>query len=233
MSEKKDEILKFLQENSNPKNKEGMARFGINTEKAFGISMPLLREAAKHYKKDHFLALELWQSGYHEARILAGLIDDHLKCTSEQMEQWVLGFNSWDVCDQVCMNLFWKTEFAWDKVREWAEREEEFVRRASFALMAVLAVKVKKTDEIEFLALFPLIEKYSTDKRNFVKKAVNWALRQIGKRNRKLHPFALELAEKLMKSDDRTARWIGTDAYKELISEGVAKTLDRRDKKPK
>lgn len=233
MSEKLDSIIRYLESMSNSKSKEGMAHYGINAAQAWGIAVPVLRQLAKQYRKDHELALELWESGYHEARILASMVDDPLKCTSSQMEQWVVKFDSWDVCDQVCMNLFYKTGLEWQKIKEWAERDEEFVRRASFALMAVLALHAKNTDDKVFIDLLSIIEKHSTDNRNFVKKAVNWALRQIGKKNRNLHSHALLLSEKLMNSENKTSRWIGSDAYRELNSEAALSTLDRRDKKHK
>jgi 3-methyladenine DNA glycosylase AlkD len=231
MSSSSNEILAYLAKNGNEKAKQGMSRFGIQTEKAFGISIPVLRELARKHKKDHALALELWASGYHEARILASMVDDPKLCTEAQMEAWVVEFNSWDLCDQTCFGLFARSAFGMKKVFEWGHREEEYVRRAGFALMAAYALSAHKTKDEELLAFMPLIEQYSTDNRNFVRKAVNWALRQIGKRNWSLHKPAVAMAEKLMNSGDKTARWIGKDAYRELTGEGVKKTLERRNKK--
>jgi 3-methyladenine DNA glycosylase AlkD len=193
------DIIKLLKSHSNPKNVAGMARFGINSKNTLGISMPFLRNLGKKIGKDHNLALKLWQSKIHEAMILAVLIDDPKLVTEKQMDSWVKDFDSWDVCDQACLNLFDKTEFAWDKVIEWSKRKEEFVKRAGFALMAVLAVHDKKAKDEQFIKLFPIIKRESTDERNFVKKAVNWALRQIGKRNANLNKQALKIAEEILK----------------------------------
>ena len=165
---------------------------------ALGISIPHLRKTAKEIGKDHKLASELWNSGIHEVRILATMIDDPTKVTKSQMNKWVKDFNSWDLCDQCCNNLFGKTPFAIEKSFEWVERKEEFVRRAGFVLMAVLAVHNKKMSDEEFIAYFPIIEQHSVDERNFVKKAVNWALRQIGKRNINLNKEAILLCKKLL-----------------------------------
>jgi len=229
MKETQD-ILNFLQEHSNPANVKGMARFGIATGQAFGVPLPALRQQAKLYKNNHALALELWQSGYHEARIMATMIDDCKKVTEAQMEQWVRNFDSWDVCDQCCSNLFDKTSFAIQKSIEWSTRPEEFVKRAGFTMMACLAVHAKKMNDNEFLKYLPLIVRESTDNRNFVRKAVNWALRQIGKRSTMLHREALAVAQKMMLSENKTARWIGTDAGKELQNEKIINRIKSKEK---
>jgi 3-methyladenine DNA glycosylase AlkD len=197
-------------------NRAGMARFGINTDDAFGVSMTTLRPLARRHRRDHDLALALWKTGKHEARILAALIDDPKEVTPEQMDEWTADFDSWDLCDQACMKLFAATPFVARKAKQWAKDEREFVRRAAFALIAGYTVHAKKAPDEEFLPFLDLIERHADDGRNFVKKAVNWALRQIGKRSPTLHKPALRLAEKLAASDDRTARWIGRDAVKEL-----------------
>ncbi len=209
-------ILKQLKDMANPEAVAGMARFGINPENTYGISIPNLRRMAKEIGKDHRLAQQLWNSGIHEARILGGMIDEPEKVTKEQMERWVKGFDSWDVCDQVCMNLFEKTEFAYKKAVEWSKRKEEFVKRAGFVMMARLAVSDKKAEDEKFLKFFPLIKRESTDNRNFVKKAVNWALRQIGKRNLNLKSAAIKTAEEIQKIDSKSAKWIASDTIKEL-----------------
>jgi 3-methyladenine DNA glycosylase AlkD len=209
-------IIKKLKSLSNPKNVEGMARYGISSHKTLGVSMPELRKIAKETGRNHKLALELWETGYHEARILASLIDEPQEVKPSQMNSWVKDFDSWDVCDQCCSNLFDKTPFAYEKVFEWNKSKEEFVKRAAFALIAVLAVHDKKAEDSSFIKFFPLIKKSSTDERNFVKKAVNWALRQIGKRNMKLNKEAIKLAKEILKIDDRTAKWIASDAIREL-----------------
>jgi 3-methyladenine DNA glycosylase AlkD len=217
----KTEIINYLKSLSNEQNKEGQARFGINTEKSFGINIPVLRNLAKQYKKQHELALQLWSTGYHEARILAVFIDDYRQVTEQQMEAWAADFNSWDLCDQCCGNLFDKTPFTYDKATAWAAREEEFVRRAGFTLMATLAVHDKKAPDEKFFHFFSLIEQFAFDERNFVKKAVNWALRQMGKRSLVLHKKATATAEKLLLQKHKSARWIATDALRELDSEKV------------
>jgi 3-methyladenine DNA glycosylase AlkD len=216
-------ILKKLKLLSNPKNTEGMARFGINTENALGVSIPFLRGLAKKIGKNHKLAQDLWNSGVHEARILASIIDDFKLVTEKQMEKWVKEFNSWDVCDQVCMNLFDKTPFAVKKVKIWTKSSQEFVKRAGFALMASLAIHDKKMKDRQFVEFFALIEKESKDERNFVKKAVNWALRQIGKRNKKLNKEAVRVAKKIQKMNSGSAKWIANNALRELQSDAVRK----------
>ena len=218
-----DEIIKKLKSLSSPKNVEGMARFGINSKNTLGVSMPNVRKIAKEIGKDHKLAERLWNSKIHEARILASLVDEPEKISEKQMEKWVYDFDSWDVCDQICSNLFDKTEFAYKKVFEWSERKEEFVKRAGFVLMATMSVHDKKMRDSEFQKFFPLIKKYSTDERNFVKKAVNWALRQIGKRNINLNKKAINLAKEIQEIDSKTAKWIARDALCELENEKIKK----------
>jgi len=218
---KKTEILSILQQNANPQNVAGMARFGINPKGTLGISIPTLRNLAKRFKLDHELAHQLWASGIHEAKILASMIDDPKKVTKEQMDEWVVQFDSWDVCDQVCMNLFDKTPYAYLKAAEWCEREEEFVKRAGFALMASLAFHDKNAPDESFEAFFPLILKHANDERNYVKKAVNWALRQIGKRNRQLRQKAIEVAQQMANLDSKAARWNAKDALQELSQKNL------------
>jgi len=210
------EIIKHLKKNSSPKDRAGMARFGIDTKYALGVKIPVLRALAKKIGKNHKLAQNLWKTKIHEARILASMIDEPEKVTESQMEQWVKCFNSWDICDQTCMNLFDKTKYAWGKTAEWPKRKEEFVKRAGFALMASLAFHNKKTGDSEFIKFFPIIKKYSDDDRNFVKKSVNWALRQTGKRNKNLKKYALKTAEEILKNRHKSAQWIAKDAIREL-----------------
>ena len=222
------QILSRLKKLANPKNVEGMARYGINSEKAFGVSVPTLRSIAKEAGRDHRLAAELWKSGYHEARIIAPLVDEPARVTEKQMERWVRDIDSWDVCDLCCNNLFRKTEFAHAKAQEWTSRDEEFVRRAGFVMMAALAVHDKKAPDSRFTRYLPAIRRGATDERNLVKKAVNWALRQIGKRNLTLNRKAIEAAEKIATLDSRAARWIAADALRELRSEKVRGQLLRK-----
>jgi 3-methyladenine DNA glycosylase AlkD len=211
-----DEIIKKIMSSYNQKNVEGMTRFGINPKNTYGMSIPSLRGLAKEIGKDHALAQRLWSSKIHEARLLAGFIDDPKLVTKKQMDSWVKDFDSWDVCDQVCSNLFDRTPFAYKKAFEWSKRKEEFVKRAGFVLMACLAVHDKKADDSEFLKFLPIIKRESTDERNFVRKAVNWALRQIGKRNRNLRREAIRTAKEIRKIDSSSARWIAGDAIREL-----------------
>jgi len=220
-----EEVLQRLRSLSNPAAVAGMARYGINTENAYGISLYALRPMAKEIGKDHTSAQQLWASGIHEARILASMVDEPIKVTEEQMERWVKDFDSWDVCDQVCSNLFNKTAIAYDKAIQWSSREEEFVKRAAFALMAALAVHDKKAPDEAFERFLPLIKEQSLDDRNYVRKAVNWALRQIGKRNRTLNGAAIRLAREIREIDSRAARWIASDALRELTSEKVQRKL--------
>jgi 3-methyladenine DNA glycosylase AlkD len=209
-------VISILKKHANPKNAAGMARFGINPKNTLGITIPFLRSLAKKIGKDHKLAGQLWKSKIHEARLLAGFIDDHKLVTVKQMDRWAKGFDSWDICDQVCSNLFDKTPCAYQKAKQWAKDKKEFVRRAGFVMMAALSVHDKKGPDKNFLPFFPLIEKYSSDERNFVRKAVNWALRQIGKSRPGLRSKAAALAKKLAESPSPTARWIGKDALREL-----------------
>lgn len=226
MSER-DSIIKDLKSLGNDSNVAGMARFGINTVNTLGISMPVLRQMAKAHRKKHGLAHELWQSGIHEARILACLIDDPRRVTQSQMDRWTTDFDSWDICDQVCSNLWEKTSFAYDKALEWSCRDEEFVKRAGFVLMARLAVGKKDIPEHKLAELLPEIIRGSTDGRNFVKKAVNWALRQIGKKSTYLHSLAINTAGEISALSHPVARWIAADALRELKNPMVIERLHR------
>jgi 3-methyladenine DNA glycosylase AlkD len=224
-----EDILRKLRALSNPKAVEVMARFGINPEKTFGVSIPNLRRMAKEIGKNHFLAQQLWFSGIHEARILASMIDDPNQVTGKQMDSWIKDFNSWDVCDQCCMNLFSKISMAWEKAIEWTKHKKEFEKRAGFVLMACLAWYDKKSPDKKFLVFLPVIKREANDDRNYVKKAVNWALRNIGKRNLNLNKKAIETAKEIQKMDSRSARWVASDAIRELTSEAVQRDC-KRDK---
>ena len=226
----KEQVLEILRENARPGELAGMARYGMTTENRLGVSVPVMREIAKQIKKNHDLALQLWESRIAEARIVAALIANPDELTELQMESWVKDFNSWDVCDQVCMNLFDKTPLAWKKVQDWSQREEEYVKRAAFALIACLAWHDKQAPDKKFLEMLPIIKNGATDPRNFVKKAVNWALRHIGKRNRNLNQAALKMAYEIKKIDAKPARWIAADAIRELESEAVQKRLSTKNK---
>ena len=219
-----EEILSRLHALANPVNVEGMKRYGINTHNTLGISIYILRPIAKEIGRDHSLAQQLWASGIHEARILASYIDDPQQVTPEQIDHWAADFDSWDVCDQVC-ELFSMTPYAYQKVFEWSERSEEFVKRTAFALIAELAAHDKKAPNEKFEQFLPLIVRESTDERNFVKKAVNWALRNIGKRNRYLNGQAIDTARQIQQINAKAARWNASDALRELTSEKVQARL--------
>src|SRR3989441_100508 len=208
-----------------PKAVERMARFGIQSSNSFGVSVPKLRTLAREVGRDHLLALKLWETGLHDARLLASMVDDPEQVTIDQMDKWVGDFDSWDVVDGSCGNLFDKTPFAVVKAREWCKREEEFVKRAGFVLMAELAVHDKHAKDKLFLDFLPLIIAGSSDRRNFVKKAVNWALRQIGKRNLKLNKAAVATALKMQKIESGSAKWVASDALRELKSPQVQERL--------
>jgi 3-methyladenine DNA glycosylase AlkD len=224
-----DELAGMASEES----RAGMARYGIKTDDAFGVSVYELRRVAKGYRRDHDLALALWETGNHEARVLASMVDDPAEVTEAQMEAWAADFDSWDVCDQVTSNLFDKTPYAYDKVAEWSAGEDEWVKRAAFATAAALAVQDKKAADERFVPILALIRREAGDDRNFVRKAVNWALRNIGKRNAALHAAAIETAEAILAAAEaraavdrrdpaaRSGRWIARDALRELRSERV------------
>lgn len=222
------EVIRRLKAVSVPADLEGMARFGINTKRALGVSIPKLRGLAREIGTDHALAAALWRTRVHEARILAGLVDDPARVTDAQMERWARGFDSWDVCDLMCGNLFDQTAHAWAKAVEWSARDEEFVKRAGFVLMAALSVHDKKAPDAKFRRFFPIIRREAGDERNFVKKAVNWALRQIGKRNAALNRDAVRCGESVAKQGSRSARWIAADALRELRSEGVRRRIEAK-----
>jgi 3-methyladenine DNA glycosylase AlkD len=221
------DILDRLNALGSERNRAGMARFGIRTERALGISVTDLRKVAREVGHDHALALALWETDIHEARIMASIVDDPKAVTEEQMERWVADFDSWDLCDQCCGNLFAKTPFAFRKAEEWTGREAEFEKRAGFALMAALAVHGKKASDADYLPFLEIIKREATDERNFVKKAVNWALRQIGKRDEWLNRAAIETAREIAALPSRPARWIAADALRELTGEAVQKRMSR------
>ena len=218
-------ILRQLRSRAKPANVAGMNRFGMTTKKRLGISMPELRRIAKQTGTDHTAAMRLWKTGIPEARIVASMIADPALMTSNEMDRWAADLDSWDVCDQVCMNLFEKTRFASEKITESSRREEEFVKRAAFALIACLAWHDKELPDRKFIRSLKIIKRASTDDRNFVKKAVNWALRGIGKRNLRLNRMAIKTAHEIRALDSRASRWIAADAIRELESPGIRKRL--------
>ncbi len=220
-----EDVVERLRSLGDPRAVEGLARFGVHGAKALGVSAPNLRRLAREIGKDHALAGRLWKTGVHDAKILAALIDDPAQVTPRQMERWAADFDSWAVCDAACCCLFDKTPHAWDKAIEWTGREPEYVKRAGFVLMAALAVHDKKAPDERFEVFFPYIIKHATDERHFVKKAVNWALRQIGKRNWRLNRLAVPTAKEIREIDSKAARWIASDALRELTSDAVQARL--------
>jgi len=221
------DVLDKLQSKAQPEQLKGMAKYGMTVEQRLGVSVPDMRKLAKEIGRDHKLALDLWRTGIAEARIVAAMVGDPAKLTEEQMEDWVKGINSWDVCDQVCMNLFEKNQLAWKKIVDWSEREEEFVKRTAFSLIACLAWHDKQASDEKFIELLPVIIRGATDERNFVKKAVNWALRNIGKRNLNLNEAAIDAAKEIKRLDSKAARWVAADAIRELESDAIQSRLRR------
>ena len=220
-------VLARLRVEGNPAAVAGMARFGIATAKAFGLTTPQLRKIAREIGKDHDLANQLWKSQIHEGRHLAVMVERPELVTEAQMERWARDFDSWDIVDSCCRYLFLYTPFAWKKAVEWSRREEEFEKRAAFSLMAYLAVHDKQARDEKFVSLLKLIQRQATDERNFVKKAVNWALRQIGKRNRALNEQAIMTARAIQSLESKAARWVASDALRELTSTAVQRKLAR------
>ena len=210
------------------RNVQGMARFGIRAKIVYGVAKPKMDALARRIGKDHQLALELWASGVHDARILAGLIDLPRKVSSAQMEGWVRDFDNWDVCDGTCCHLFVFAASAWKKAIAWSRRDHEFVKRAGFALMAYLAYRDKQATDAQFRRLLPLIERAAYDNRDFVRKAVNWALRNIGKRNLRLNREATRAAARIRRQGSPAARWIAADALRELQGAAVQARLRRK-----
>ncbi len=211
--------------------RDGMARYAIPSDKAFGVPVGVLRKLAKKLGPDHDLATALWDSGWYEARMLACFVDEVERVTPAQMDRWCSDFDNWAICDTACFHLFDHTPHAFGRVKVWAKRKGEFARRAAFALLASLALHDKASPDAPFLACFPLIEAAATDERNFVKKAVSWALRGIGARNPSLHASALELARRLAASEETTTRWIGKDTLRDLSRPLLAKRFAAKKKR--
>jgi 3-methyladenine DNA glycosylase AlkD len=224
-------VLKLLERKGSKATREGMARYAIVAPDAFGVTMGTLRQIAKRIGPNHELALALWATGWYEARMLATLIDDPQQVTSAQMDRWRRDFDNWAICDTACFALFDRTPHAWRKVEPWSKHRGEFQKRAAFALLASLALHRKEADDAAFRKFLPLVERASTDERNFVKKGVSWALRGIGQRSPALNAAAISLAKRLAASPDATARWLGKDALRELAGATVAKRLRRASRR--
>jgi 3-methyladenine DNA glycosylase AlkD len=223
-------MLERIRALGSPRGVEGMRRFGIVAAKAYGLSAPQMHRLAREAGRDHALAEALWRSGVHDARHIAAMVADPELVTEELVERWARDFASWDVVDTCCCYLFCRTRFGWRKAEEWSSRQEEFVKRAAFSMMAYLAVHDKSARDQDFLRLLPIIEREAGDERNFVRKAVNWALRQIGKRNLRLNRRAIAAGERIRRHDSRAAKWIAADALRELRSDAVQKRLRAREK---
>jgi 3-methyladenine DNA glycosylase AlkD len=224
-----DRALAELRRLGKKKNVEGMARFGIVAKNVYGVAKPKMDELARRIGKDHELALELWNTEVHDARILAGMIDEPERVTAAQMNRWVRNFDNWDVCDGTCCHLFVFAAPAWDRAREWTKHSAEFEKRAGFALFAYLAYRDKTATDAQYKKVLPILLREAHDDRNFVRKAVNWALRNIGKRNLNLNRAAIQTGECMKRMNSRAARWIAADALRELRSEAVQARL-RREK---
>jgi 3-methyladenine DNA glycosylase AlkD len=223
-----ESVLGWLERTGTKATREGMARYAIPSDKAFGVSVGRLRQYAKRVGRSHELAAALWDTDRYEARMLSAFVEDPALVTPAQMDRWCRNFDNWAICDTVCLHLFARTPRAWRKARQWATAKPEFVKRAGFALMASLVAHDKAASDDAFLACLPLIEEGAQDGRNFVKKAVNWALRSIGKRTPSLNAAAIVVAKRLADSDTAAARWVGKHALRELAGPAVRERLARR-----
>ena len=227
------QIIKKLEKMANPEAAKGMESYGITNMKVLGVKVPDLRKIARELGKNHELAMKLWAENIRETRIIASIVDEPELVTEEQMDCWAEEFTNWEVCDQCCMNLFEKTPYAYKKCYEWSSSDGEFVKRAGFVMMARMAVSDKKADNDCFIPFFAIIRKEAHDKRNMVKKAINWALRQIGKRNLTLNKLAIETAEEIKAMDSPASRWVASDAIRELAGEAVQERLKMKEMKRK
>jgi 3-methyladenine DNA glycosylase AlkD len=230
-AEQVNEVLAWLERRGTRKTRDGMARYGIVAEKAFGVPVSGLQQLAKSLGRDHDLALGLWKTGWYEARMLTAFVDDPVQVTAAQMDRWAREFGNWAVCDTVCFHLFDRTPYAWKKVEQWSDRRDEFVKRGAFALLAGLALHDKQSGDDPFLRSFALIERAASDERNFVKKGVSWALRVVGRRNVVLNAAAVDVSRSLAEATDVAARWIGKGALRELTGPVVRRQLARPAKR--
>ena len=222
------EAVSWLKARGNPKFRDGLARYGLPTEKAFGVSVATIKQYARTLGRDHGLANALWKTGWTDARMLAAMVGEPDRVTPREMDTWCSDFDSWGIVDTVCFTLWDRSPHAWKKAKQWTTRKPEFEKRAGFVLMACLAAHDKTAKDAGFLEFLPLIEKGASDDRNFVKKGVSWALRHIGHRNAKLHAAAIRTARRLGASDDPTRRWVGKDAQRDLLRPAVVKKVRSR-----
>jgi 3-methyladenine DNA glycosylase AlkD len=228
ISSQANDVVAALKRLATKSTRDGMARYAIPNDKAFGVLMGDLQKLAKQVGRNHDLALALWKTGWYEARMITAFIDEPDRVTKAQMDRWCREFDNWAICDTLCFKLFDRTPYAWSKVVEWSGKKDEYVKRAAFALLASLAGHDKQATDQQFLDCLPLIEAAATDERNFVKKGVSWALRSLGRRNVVLNRAAVELAERLANSPDASARWIGRDALRDLNGRVAQKQLAAR-----
>ena len=219
------EALAWLERRGTKRNRDGMARYGIVATKVYGVSVATIQQLAKQLGRDHELAAALWETGWYEARMLTAFVDEPERVTTAQMDRWARDFDNWAICDTLCFHLFDRTPHAWRKVEQWSRRRDEFVKRAAFALLASMALHHKGAPDAPFVRSLRLIEREATDERNFVKKAVSWALRTVGRRSRSLNTGAVETARRLAESSEPAARWVGKDALRELSSPAVRRRL--------
>ena len=221
------DIVTWLKRNGSKSTRDGMARYAIPSDRAFGVSVGVMQKYAKQLGKNHDVAIALWDTGWYEARMTAAFLAEPARLTAAEMDRWCRDFDNWAVCDHSCFHLFDKSPHAWNKVTAWSTRREEFQKRAAYALLASLALHDKEAPDARFLPTLKLIERDATDPRNFVKKGISWALRLIGRRNQALNKASVALSRRLADSPDAAARWVGRGALKELTSEGVLKRLRR------
>jgi 3-methyladenine DNA glycosylase AlkD len=224
-SDRVDQAVKWLERRGTKKNRDGMARYGIVAPKAFGVSVANIRQLGKTLGRDHDLAAALWETGWYEARMLTAFVDEPDRVTPAQMDRWARDFDNWAICDHLCFHLFDRTPHAWRKIGQWSSKRDEFVKRAAFALLASVALHDKKEADAPFVRSLRLIENAATDERNFVKKAVSWAVRSVGRRNKDLNAASVAVATRLAESPDRASRWVGKDALRELASAAVQRRL--------
>ncbi len=225
-----DEVLgaiAWLKRHSSKRTRDGMARYGIPSDKAFGVTVANIHVLAKRLGRNHELAAALWETSVYEARMLAAFVDEPARVTPAQMDRWCRDFDNWAICDTLCLHLFDRSPHAWAKVAKWSERRGEFEKRAAFALLASLAAHDKAAPDAPFAKCLPLIDRAAADERNFVKKGVSWALRGVGQRNAALHAAAVALARRLSESPEPAARWVGRDALKDLTRPAVVRRLAR------
>ena len=232
-SHRAEAAVAWLQRSGSRRVRDGMARYGLPSDRAFGVAINVMQRYAKELGRDHDLALALWKTGWYEARMVAAFVDEPARVTPAQMDQWCGDFDNWGICDTVCFHLFDRTPHAWRKVAAWSRRRDEFGKRAAFALLACLALHDKEARDERFVAALPLVERAATDDRNFVKKGVSWALRLVGRRSPALNAAAVATARRLAASDQPSARWIGNGAVKELTSAAVVRRLNRSAAPPR